>query len=78
MKKSNKKRLDDVKLLAIEEQIRSESVPYIYDTKEYPVEVIIAKHEKQQIFVPHYQRNFVWKPSEKSRFIFNDFTKQLR
>lgn len=68
-----KKHLTDEKLLAIEEQIQHESVPYIYDTKEYPVEVIVAKYDKEQIFVPHYQRNFVWKPAEKSRFIESVF-----
>ena len=67
------KRLSDEKLAAIEEQIQRESVPYVYDTKEYPVEVIIAKYSKDQIFVPHYQRNYVWKPDEKSRFIESVF-----
>lgn len=57
----------------IEEQIQKESVPYVYDTKEYPVEVIVSKFGKDQIFVPHYQRNFVWKPEEKSRFIESVF-----
>lgn len=71
MKKN--KRLTEEKLLAIEEQIQHESVPYIYDTKEYPVEVIVTKYDKEQIFVPHYQRNFVWKPAEKSRFIESVF-----
>lgn len=67
------KKLTEEKILAIEEQIQRESVPYVYDTKEYPVEVIVAKYEKEQIFVPHYQRNFVWKPEEKSRFIESVF-----
>ena len=71
MKKN--KVLSEEKLSAIEEQIRHESVPYVYDTKEYPVEVIVAKYKKEQIFVPHYQRNFVWKSSEKSRFIESVF-----
>jgi hypothetical protein len=57
----------------IDEQIQQESVPYIYDTKEYPIEVIVAKLDKDQIFVPHYQRNFIWKPKEKSRFIESVF-----
>jgi hypothetical protein len=71
IKKSRK--LSDEKLAAIEEQIQRESVPYIYDTKEYPVEVIVAKYSKDQIFVPHYQRNYVWKLDEKSRFIESVF-----
>ena len=61
------------RLNSIEKQIQIESVPYIYDTKEYPVEVIVGKFEKDQIFVPHYQRNYVWKPKEKSRFIESVF-----
>lgn len=68
-----KRNLSEDRLSAIEDQIRHESVPYVYDTKEYPVEVIVAKYEKEQIFVPHYQRNFVWKPAEKSRFIESVF-----
>jgi hypothetical protein len=67
------KQLTAEKLLAIETQISMESVPYIYDTKEYPVEVIISKYAKGQIFVPHYQRNYVWKPNEKSKFIESVF-----
>lgn len=71
MKKT--KKLSDEKLAAIEEQIQRESVPYNYDTKEYPVEVIIAKYKRDQIFVPHYQRNYVWKREEKSSFIESVF-----
>jgi hypothetical protein len=67
------KQLTPEKLNSIETQIQIESVPYIYDTKEYPVEVIVNKLAKDQIFVPHYQRNFVWKPKEKSRFIESVF-----
>lgn len=71
--KKTRATLNEEKLLAIENQIRNESVPYIYDTKEYPVEVIVTKYDKEQIFVPHYQRNYVWKTSEKSRFIESVF-----
>jgi uncharacterized protein with ParB-like and HNH nuclease domain len=61
------------KLQSIENQIQIESEQYIYDTKEYSVEVIICKLAKDQIFVPHYQRNFVWTSNEKSRFIESVF-----
>lgn len=71
--KTKKKQLSEERLSAIEEQIQRESVPYIYDTKEYPVEVIVTKYSKDQIFVPHYQRNYVWKKEEKSRFIESVF-----
>ena len=67
------KKLTGQDISEIEEQISTESIPYIYDTKEYPVEVIVSKYEKDQIFVPHYQRNFVWKPKQKSKFIESVF-----
>ncbi|MDR0573982.1 MAG: DUF262 domain-containing protein [Tannerella sp.] len=67
------KQLAQEQLDAIENQIEYASIPYRYNTTEYPVEVIVAKLKKDQIFVPHYQRNFVWKPKEKSRFIESVF-----
>lgn len=60
-------------LMELEDQIVHESIPYVYDTKEYPVEVIVKKIEMGQLFVPHYQRNFVWKQVQKSRFIESVF-----
>jgi len=67
------KQLTQDDLLSIDNQIEQEMVPYKYDTKEYPVEVIITKLNKKEIFVPLYQREFVWKPIEKSRFIESVF-----
>jgi len=57
----------------IDIQIRQESIPYTYDTKEYPVEVLVGKYAKDELFVPHYQRKFVWDPKQKSRFIESVF-----
>ena len=48
-----KKELSNEKLLAIEEQIQRESVPYVYDTKEYPVEVIVTKYSIHSIIEEH-------------------------
>jgi uncharacterized protein with ParB-like and HNH nuclease domain len=67
------KQLTREKIIAIDSQIELASIPYRYSTTEYPVEVIVAKLQKEQIFVPHYQRNFVWKIQEKSRFIESVF-----
>ena len=67
------KHLDPDRLRSIETQIDRESIPYTYNSKEYPVEVIVRKLELEQIFVPHYQRNFVWKLREKARFIESVF-----
>ena len=53
--------------------IREQSIPYEYRTKEYPVEVIVTKFQKEEIFVPPYQREFVWDKTRKSRFIESVF-----
>lgn len=63
----------DEEIQNIEQQINLECIPYVYDTKEYPVEVIVKKFEREQLFVPHYQRNFVWKPIQQSKFIESVF-----
>lgn len=55
--------------LALEQELSSASVPYNYDTKEYPIEVILSKYDKGEIFVPPYQRDFIWKADQKSKFI---------
>jgi len=68
-----KQRLTEEQINEIEIQIGTESIPYIYDTKEYPVEVIVSKFQKDQIFVPLYQRKFVWSLKQKSKFIESVF-----
>lgn len=57
-----------------EEQIRSVQIPYDYDTKEYPIEVLLFRFnsdepEKSKIKIPSYQRDFIWRDDMKSRFI---------
>lgn len=54
-----------------EEQIIQEKEPVSYDTREYPVEVLIDKFGKGEFVIPNYQRAFVWeKDKEKmSKFI---------
>ena len=57
---------------AAERQLQEEKEPVNYDTREYPVEVIIDKYSKKEFVIPKYQRNFVWdeKGNEKmSKFI---------
>lgn len=68
-----RKKLAENVVARIEEEISTASIPYVYDTKEYPVEVIVQKYDKGQIFVPHYQRNFVWTTKQRSRFIESVF-----
>jgi uncharacterized protein with ParB-like and HNH nuclease domain len=55
----------------VEEQIIQEKEPVSFDTREYPVEVLIDKFLKGEFIIPNYQRAFVWeKDKEKmSKFI---------
>ena len=60
--------------LIIEEQVVRESIPYDYKTKDYPFEVLINKFGEEDdpeatLYVPSYQREFVWRPDRQSRFI---------
>ncbi len=58
-----------------ERQIREEMMVFDYDTSEYPIEVIVLKYLKNintfqnEIFVPAYQRAFVWDSLRKCKFI---------
>jgi hypothetical protein len=46
-----------------------------YDTKEYPVETVVAKYlarkrdDDNELFVPDYQRDFTWSINRQSKFI---------
>ncbi len=58
----------------IEQQLAKESIPYDYKTKDYPFEVIYNKYGEEDepdatLYVPSYQREFVWKSAKQSRFI---------
>jgi hypothetical protein len=52
----------DVQLKTLQKQID-------YDTKDYPVELIVTKFDKNEFFIPGYQRDFVWKDKNKASFI---------
>lgn len=53
----------------IEEQITNELKVVDYDTHEFTIEVILSKLKKGEIFIPPYQRKFVWNENKKSKFI---------
>ncbi|WP_207389299.1 DUF262 domain-containing protein [Marinobacter halodurans] len=61
--------------LAAEEQIIERQKITDYDTREYPVEVLVKKFtdglqdDNAEIYIPDYQREMIWKSSQKSRFI---------
>lgn len=59
----------------LEKQILDEKRTVDYDTKDYTVELVIKKYlekldeEENEIYVPEYQREFVWDESRQSRLI---------
>src|SRR5689334_21561806 len=61
--------------LAAEEQIRQEQRVVDYDTKEYTVELLVSKYslgregDENELFIPEYQREFVWDTKRQSKFI---------
>jgi len=36
---------------------------------DYPVESLVARMDRGDIFIPHFQRDYVWSPKDASRFI---------
>ena len=58
----------------IQKQILEKSIPYDYRTRDYPFEVICKKYGDEDdlsstLYIPSYQREFVWKPDRQSKFI---------
>ncbi len=60
---------------SIEEQIKNERKIVDYDTKDFTVEHLVNKYlndienENNEIYVPEYQREFVWDEKQQSKFI---------
>lgn len=63
------KNFTDTELSLVDEQITSFQSTIAYDTKEYVVEVIVKRFNDGKLFVPSYQRNFVWQDARKTKFI---------
>jgi len=69
-----KSKFSEEKLTEIQEQINEKSGMYEYITKDYPFEVIYTKFGDEEdlkatLYVPDYQREFVWDTKRQSRFI---------
>ncbi|MBW1745526.1 MAG: DUF262 domain-containing protein [Deltaproteobacteria bacterium] len=66
---------DDERIKQAMEQLEIEKKIVDYDTKEYPVEVLVQKYndniddEENELFIPDYQRDFVWNLKRRSKFI---------
>lgn len=56
-------------------EIREKQKPVDYDTKEYPVEILVQKYldgqedDNNELFIPDYQREIAWDEARQSKFI---------
>ena len=69
-----KSKFDEDKIQSIIKQLEEKSRFYDYRTKDYSFEVIQSKYgdesdESATLFVPEYQREFVWKRDRQSKYI---------
>lgn len=68
-------KISDAQKDIAEQQIIEKIRNYDYDTVEYPIEVIVNQYnngledDEGEIFVPDYQREFVWVEKRQSKFI---------
>ncbi len=68
-------RVGDAAREAAEAQIRALKQDVDYQTKEFTIEVLVHKYldgeedDENEIFIPEYQRKFVWSDDRKSKFI---------
>ena len=68
-------KLEDLQLNKIEEQIENEQRSVKYDIREFTIEYYVDKYskgvdmDKNELYVPEYQREFIWTDPRQSRFI---------
>jgi hypothetical protein len=64
---------------AAEAEIREKQKTVDYDTKEYPVEVLVQKYRDgldediSELYIPDYQRDMIWEETRQSKFIESIF-----
>ena len=69
-----KRKFAEKRIEEILNQVKEKSTLYYYRTKDYPFEVICSKYGEEEdlnstLYVPGYQREFIWKPDRQSKFI---------
>lgn len=68
-----KKKLDPSQIEEAEKQIREYSRTVKFTVTEYSFEFIVQKLNSDRYYVPGYQRELVWTPAKKSKFIESVF-----
>lgn len=71
--------ITEQKLEHIENQIKDQKQSIGYDVKDYTIEYLVDKFQKgeetdqNEIYVPDYQREFIWEESRQSKFVESIF-----
>jgi hypothetical protein len=66
---SSKIIIDDKKREKASKQITKLKREINFDTLDYPIEVLVHKFKKDELFIPSYQRKFIWTDKQKCRLI---------
>ena len=67
--------LSDKRISDIEEQIEQEKKSVSFDMRELTIEIYVSKYmqdlekDDNELYVPEYQREFVWDDKHQSRYI---------
>lgn len=69
MKMRNKRKSVELSAEEIEKQILECAKRFEFIITEYTVEILAEKVENNEIFIPKYQREFIWSTMQQSRFI---------
>ncbi|MDJ1180572.1 DUF262 domain-containing protein [Roseofilum sp. BLCC_M91] len=73
--KNSKTEITNKQKEAAEIEIREKQKVIDYDTKEYPVEVLVKKYREgleedtNELYIPDYQRDMIWEENRQSKFI---------
>lgn len=58
---------------AADKQIKEMQKQIDYDTKDFTIELLITKFNKEDFFIPKYQRKFIWQQKNKTLFLESIF-----
>lgn len=67
--KMAKKKISVEQVTNAEAQLQLLQKQVEYDTKDYTLELLLSKFERGDFFIPAYQRQYIWKPGNKTLFI---------
>ncbi|WP_149724749.1 DUF262 domain-containing protein, partial [Campylobacter concisus] len=67
--------MSKLEILEIDEEIESEETSYAKTYKltsfgiDFPVDALVGRYKTKSIYLPDFQRNYVWEKKQASKFI---------